>query len=236
MRRVILFFLLLPFTSGTAFSASPKSETDTGEAMLKAMTQCRAEPSSLVRLDCYDRLFTPAYPDFSGALVKAQVQGEAWQRAFGQESQRDDHSTHFLITQTEGEHPSVVITTPALGSLPPRPVLMFSCIDNITRMQIALPKPLSSEPDLAITTEKSHTNAHWFLRENDSLLDSSHGLPGIDEIKQLFGAKMLTIALSFPAQATSAYKNTSSQPLTFDINDLEKTLAPLRVACHWANE
>ncbi|MFU2315793.1 type VI secretion system-associated protein VasI [Rahnella sp. PCH160] len=235
MRGVTLVFLLLPFASGQAFSDTSNPELSPAESTLKAMSACRAEPASLERLDCYDRLLTPVYPDFSGALVQAKVQGEAWQRAFSQEAQRDDHSTQFLTKLTEGERPSVVITTPALGSLPPRPVLMFSCIDNITRMQIALPKPLNGQPDITMTTEKIHVNTHWFLRENDSLLESSRGLPGIDEIKQLFGAKTLTVTFNTSGHDVSANKNAALSSLTFTISDLEKTLDPMRVACHWAD-
>ncbi|MFO6299429.1 type VI secretion system-associated protein VasI [Rahnella selenatireducens] len=235
MRGVTLAFLLLPFGSGQAFSDTLKPELSPAESTLKAMSSCRAEPASLERLDCYDRLLTPLYPDFSGAVVKAKVQGEAWHRAFSQEAQRDDHSTQFLTRMTDGDRPSVVITTPALGSLPPRPVLMFSCIDNITRMQIALPKPLIIQPDIKMTTEKTHLDARWFLRENDSLLESSRGLPGIDEIKQLFGAKTLTVTFNTSDHDATASKNAAISSLTFTISDLEKTLEPMRVACHWAN-
>jgi hypothetical protein len=58
-----------------------------------------------------------------------------------QEKRRTDNSTVLLLTQRPGERPTVIITTPAIGSLPPRPVLMFSCVDNITRMQVALTHP-----------------------------------------------------------------------------------------------
>lgn len=235
MRGVILASLLLPFVSGQALCEIAKPELSPAESTLQAMNACRIEPASLERLDCYDRLLTPTYPDFSGALVKAQVQGEAWRRAFAQEAQREDHSTQFLTRKTESEPPSMVITTPAVGILPPRPVLMFSCIDNITRMQIALPTPLNGQPELVLTTEKIHINAHWFLRENDSLLESSRGLPGIDEIKQLFGAKTLTVAFPPSAQGTSANRKTVFPSLTFNISELEKNLAPMRVACHWAD-
>lgn len=236
MRGVILACLWLPFISGQALSEIPTPEPAPAQSTLNAMASCRAEPASLERLDCYDRLLTPAYPDFSGARVKAQVQGEAWQRAFAQEAQRDDHSTQFLTQQTGGERPSVVITTPALGSRPPRPVLMFSCIDNITRMQIALPEPLNGPPDVVLVTEKIRVNARWFLRENDALLESSRGLPGIDEIKQLFGADTLTVAFNAPAQNELPHKNTPAASLTFSLSGLEKALVPMRVACHWADE
>ncbi len=223
MKGSILACALLALLPMTAFCAATQPEAVT----LKALLSCRTEPASLVRLDCYDKVLTPQYPGFAGALIKAQQQGEAWLRAFNQEAERDDHSTAFLVRQTEGERPSVVVTTPALGNVPPRPVLMISCIDNITRMQIALPEPLKTGSNLTITTEKTHFNANWFLRENDSLLESSRGLAGIDEIKQLFGAKTLTVSLNTAS-------GTPINSLTFAIADLEKTLEPMRVACHWA--
>lgn len=224
MKPAILASMLLALLPAQVFGAPSSPEA----ATLKAMQTCRINPAPLERLDCYDRLLTPEYPNFSTALIKARQQGDGWLRAFAQENLRDDHSTTFLTRQTDGEHPSVIITTPALGNVPPRPVLMFSCIDNITRLQIALPEPLKSEPYLTITTDKSRFDVHWFLRENDSLLESSRGLAGIDEIKQLFGAKTLTIAVKNTT-------GTAPPALTFAIADLEKTLEPLQAACHWAD-
>ncbi|BCG10648.1 type VI secretion system-associated protein VasI [Buttiauxella agrestis] len=228
MKGSTLASILLALIPLQASCASTQFDNFPTEATLKAMLTCRAEPASLVRLDCYDHALAPQYPGFAGALKKAQLQGDAWMRAYNQELQRDDHSTTFITRQTEGERPSVVITTPALGSVPPRPVLMFSCIDNITRMQIALPEPLKSAPNLSITTEKTHLNVHWFLRESDSLLESSRGLAGIDEIKQLFAAQTLTVDIAGQSQP-------SLHAMTFAITDLEKTLEPMRAACHWAS-
>ena len=53
------------------------------------------------------------------------------------------------------------------------------------------------------------------------------GLSGIDEIKQLFGAKTLTVD-------TGA--DNAAGKLTFNIDGLARAIAPLRVACHWAGE
>lgn len=64
-------------------------------------------------------------------------------------------------------------------------------------------------------------------RENGTLLESSRGLSGIDEIKQLFGAKTLTVD-------TGA--DNAAGKLTFNIDGLARAIAPLRDACHWAGE
>ncbi|CSG17186.1 type VI secretion-associated protein [Shigella sonnei] len=132
------------------------------------------------------------------------------------------------MTQVPGERPTVVITTPAIGHVPPRPVLMFSCVDNITRMQVALMHPLDVH-DIAVTLNADNRalRSHWFVRENGTLLESSRGLSGIDEIKQLFGAKTLTVD-------TGA--DNAAGKLTFNIDGLARAIAPLRDACHWAGE
>ncbi len=130
--------------------------------------------------------------------------------------------------QTSGERPTVIITTPAIGHVPPRPVLMFSCMDNITRMQVALAKALDTH-DIAVTLKADSRTfrSRWFVRENGILLESSRGLSGIDEIKQLFGAKTLTVD-------TGA--GNADEKLTFNIDGLAQTIGPLRDACHWAGE
>ncbi|EDA3140145.1 type VI secretion system-associated protein TagO [Salmonella enterica] len=198
------------------------------QVTLEAMSACRKEPAALERLDCYDRILAPQSDSgFVGALVKARYDGEARKRAFEQEAQRADNSTALLLTRTEGEHPTVVITTPAIGSLPPRPVLMFSCVDNITRMQVAL-SASRQEHDIPVTlkTESGAFRSRWFVRENGFLLEASRGLSGIDEIKQLFGARTLTLETG----------NGGAGQLIFNIDGLAQTLAPLREACHWAGE
>ncbi|XHA17428.1 type VI secretion system-associated protein VasI [Citrobacter farmeri] len=199
------------------------------QATLQAMHSCRRETAALERLNCYDRLLAPqSLSGFDGALVKASFVGEAWTRATEQEKRRQGNTTELLVTQVPGERPTVVITTPAIGYVPPRPVLMFSCVDNITRMQIALVKPMDAH-DMAVTltTDGSAFHSRWFVRENGTLLESSRGLSGIDEIKQLFGAKTLTVDTGADSAAGK---------LTFNIEGLAKVINPLRDACHWAGE
>ena len=187
------------------------------------------ETAALERLDCYDRILAPEQAGFGGAaLVKARYQGEAWARATEQEKRRQGNTTELLVTQVPGERPTVVITTPAIGHVPPRPVLMFSCVDNITRMQVALMHPLDVH-DIAVTlnADSRALRSHWFVRENGTLLESSRGLSGIDEIKQLFGAKTLTVDTG---------TDNAAGKLTFNIDGLARVIAPLRDACHWAGE
>lgn len=218
---------------GIALSIASATATDirtiTGadaQARVNAMTVCRKEPAPLERLACYDLILAPVQVQgVDGSRVKAPYQGESWTRAMEQEKRRTDNSTVLLLTQRPGERPTVIITTPAIGSLPPRPVLMFSCVDNITRMQVALTHPRKeNDIPVSLVLEDRAFRSHWFVRENGMLLESSRGLPGIEEIRQLFGAKTLTLE-------TGADKK-----LTFNIDGLAQIIAPLRDACHWAGE
>jgi len=213
--------------AGEAQADATAAQQDT-QATLQAMQSCRREPAALERLDCYDNILAPEQSGFDGALVKASYEGEAGKRAFAQEKQRIDNSTALMITRNDGERPMVLITTPAIGNVPPRPVLMFSCVDNITRMQVALTHSMTQN-DIAVTlsADTKRFQSHWFIRENGYLLEASRGLSGIDEIKQLFGAKTLTIDTD-PGSAAGK--------LTFNISGLSQIITPLREACHWAGD
>ena len=238
--RTLLIMILLP----GIFPGAVQAETSAKQAAavlpgiavhkanaqttLSAMMSCRQEPAALERLDCYDHILAPEQPGFDGALVKARYEGEAWKRAFTQEKQRPDNSTTLMMTQSGGERSTVIITAPAIGNVPPRPVLMFSCVDNITRMQVALAHAMTpTDIAVTLTTDTRRIQTRWFIRENGTLLESSRGLSGIDEIKQLFDAKTLTIDTG---------KENAAGKLTFNIDGLAEIIAPLRDACHWAGE
>ena len=109
----------------------------------------------------------------------------------------------------------------------PEPQEAAACMLHL-RMQVALVHPLDVH-DIAVTlnADSRVLRSHWFVRENGTLLESSRGLSGIDEIKQLFGATTLTVD-------TGA--DNAAGKLTFNIDGLARVIAPLRDACHWAGE
>uniref|UniRef100_UPI00396C8E82 type VI secretion system-associated protein TagO n=1 Tax=Escherichia coli TaxID=562 RepID=UPI00396C8E82 len=110
--------------AGVAVAVATTTPPD-ATATSQAMQSCRRESAALERLDCYDRLLAPLSPSgCDGALVKAGFVGEAWTRATELEKRREGNTTELLVTQVPGERPTVVITTPAIGHVPPRPVLM----------------------------------------------------------------------------------------------------------------
>ncbi|MDU8924527.1 type VI secretion system-associated protein VasI [Pasteurellaceae bacterium LIM206] len=186
------------------------------------MEQCREEKSSLERLDCYDNVWGSKLTTEENKVTG----GMAWNRAINQENTRKNNSVSLLTksNNTNGNNPIIIITTPALGYKTPRPVLMFSCIDNITRLQIALQNPADKRDTyLKVITDKTAFETRWFFRENGFLLEASRGLEGISEIQRLFKSTTLKIKSNISV----------IDGLTFNINNLEQEIKPLRTACHW---
>ncbi|MGJ7116164.1 type VI secretion system-associated protein VasI [Morganella morganii] len=177
---------------------------------------CRKEPSPLIRLDCYDNIGR------ENAVPPADqtVKGEIRLRAAANEEKRTAHTVTFITTQPrEGTWP-VVMTAPAIGTQPPRPVLMLSCVDNITRMQLVMNSPVTTR-SIRLSTPQTTFSSDWFIRENGYVLESSRGLAGIDEIKRIMTGDKLTITPE------------NGKPVTFDLSQLTESIKPLRAACRW---
>lgn len=199
------------------FSLQVKSEEIQTDSLVEALSQCRLESSQLIRLDCYDKIMTSTTsPD----LLNPSQMGRVWRQAMENELQRKDNSAGFLVSLPEDGGLPVIMTIPALGMSPPRPVLMLSCIDNITRLQIAMPSKQEAG-SVMLSTDKTQFTAEWFLRENGYVLESSRGLLGIDEIKRLLNAEKLTVKLA------------NNERLSFNISGISQDIKPLRNACRW---
>lgn len=201
------------------FTLSGKAESNISQKIAEELTQCRLESSQLIRLDCYDKIAQSSTPAANTSPNIAQM-GKTWRQAYEHEMKRVENSAGFLVSIPEdGDYP-VIMTIPAIGFQPPRPVLMLSCIDNITRMQIILPNKQDAG-SVMVSTDRTQFTAEWFLRENGYVLESSRGLPGIDEIKRLLNGEKLTLKL------------TNNEKLTFNISGMSQEIKPLRAACHW---
>ncbi|CDG19891.1 conserved hypothetical protein (probable component of SST VI cluster) [Xenorhabdus poinarii G6] len=180
--------------------------------------KCRFEPSPLIRLACYDSALNNL--KFKTVRIPIENMGPSWRKAMEQEMKRSDYSTRFIVTQGENGTTPIILTTPAIGVPPPRPVLMLSCIDSITRLQVALPKPVESGA-VTVETDRTEFRTEWFVREQGYLWESSRGLPGIDEIKRLMNSERVSITGS------------NGNQITFNISQLEQAVKPLRAACRW---
>lgn len=218
MIRAILFVL-----SGAALMGhSSFASADSAQQTLSAASQCVQINARLERLACFDRIFeTPvevAMPTKQSSLPAS------WQRAM-QAAQRDDHNWS-LTTEGDGKGSNAWVTLTALNQKTrfeanAKPVLMMSCIDNLSRVELALP---SSVNDARIEISASGL-APQYMRSDDSgmLMSSARGMPAINLMKAIAGQPRLMLRSNAPF----------ADGLQFDTGKLTSVLSALRERCGW---
>ncbi|HBM9903257.1 TPA: type VI secretion system-associated protein TagO [Enterobacter chengduensis] len=186
-----------------------------------ALLACRQQSSPLPRLQCYDQAW---HPEIN--VYQADRPDRYWLQIMEQEKQRQSGDPVMILKtfNTEGSAGIVMLTVPGNGNYPARAIFAISCIENITRMQIAFTAPQGKgDQMLEMHADGKVLTSRWFWRGSGYRLEASRGLQGIAEIQQLFGAKELVISSDQPAL----------KDLRFRIDGLKQALEPLRQACHW---
>ncbi|MCS2610811.1 type VI secretion system-associated protein VasI [Halomonas dongshanensis] len=204
--------LLLPVALLAATSAAADDQ-----ALVEAARQCSDEPSRLDRLGCYDALF-----DTRAALETTDTELPAlWHAIARQESERGETEGGLLVS-TPGE--DVLLSTPALGTTPPRPVLVMACEKVITRFQLHMPTPIdATRVPLELVADGQSVPLDWRARDDGYVISGGRGLPAIDTLRPLLGASEFTLRSDLP----------ELDGLRFDVTDLRQRIQPLRSACRW---
>jgi type VI secretion system protein VasI len=120
----------------------------------------------------------------------------------------------------------IVLTTPAIGSRPPRPLLIISCINNITRLQIGLHQSINKgwiKIALGLKNKKYQTNTSWRMTGAGEIVDAGRGIPSINLLKSMLGQSRVQIHS----------KDMLLNGLTFDITGFSQQMKSFRLACHW---
>lgn len=191
------------------------------ESQLEAARSCSQESQRLERLACFDRVF--ATPVTVTTLTDMQIHRPAqWQQAYAQEQSRTpEDGVLYRHTGADAGH---LITTPALGAVPPRPVLAIQCHNHITELSLMLPQPLAEERvALSFTAMGGNGAQLWRARDEGFVLSGGRGLPAIATIKAMLPLAQLEVASA----------NAVVGGLVFDLGKLPAELVPLRAACGW---
>ncbi|HCR98493.1 MULTISPECIES: type VI secretion system-associated protein VasI [Halomonas] len=196
--------------------ACAPSKADEQSGLLKSAQTCAEETSRLERLNCYDALFLEANLSVGENELPA-----LWRAIERQESARPDDNVGLIVNES-GE--SVLISVPALGTTPPRPIMVVACERLITRFQLHLPTPISgARVDLQITGNGRAVQQQWRIRDGGRVVSGGRGLPAIDTLRQLLDANEVTLR--------SDIKELDG--LRFNVAGLRQDIAPLREACRW---
>lgn len=185
-------------------------------ALVERAHACAEESSRLDRLNCYDSVFQAVDPVNESGEMPA-----LWYAIERQEASRSSDNVG-LIVQASGD--DVFISVPALGTTPPRPILVIACEKLITRFQLHLPAPLSdARVDLQLGGNGGSVQQQWRIRDGGQVLSGGRGLPAIDTLRQLLSASEVTLRSDV----------STLDGLRFDVAGLRQEIQPLRNACRW---
>lgn len=175
---------------------------------------CRLIPERLERLDCFDRAFsTPAQIPLAGTT---QERPKAWQLAF---SESIESGNFYEGSNDNGD--AWLILRPLSASSEPDPVIVMSCLNKISRVEVALPKPID---DGRITLSIGRgSKQSWRSDDEGVVFSSAQGLPAINLMKSIMQKS------DFELHSSA----TVLEGLSFNSSGISSAIKPLRKQCGW---
>ena len=201
-------------TSLPSVSADP-------QALLEQARDCTGETRRLERLACFDQVFRTPLAD-SKQQVRETLRPESWRQAYRQEDER--RPGQGPIYRNTGPLAGHLITIPALGTRPPRPLLALQCHNNITELSVLLPEAVSSERlRLSFGGDYSSDSGLWRVRDDGYVVSAGRGLPSIRRARGLAALQDTELSAD----------NSQLDGLMFDLAGLSQVMKPLRKSCGW---
>lgn len=184
---------------------------------------CTGIAGRLERLACFDAAFaTPFTVEQGGDNAQAGTDPHTVSLALASEAARGEQLG--FIGANDPSATDFRYTAAALGALPPRPIMMLSCVDNISRVELILPD-VSADPRISLTLKSSGgtLTQDWLLDDSGRVYRSGRGIVAIDVMKHMLRGNELTLASRADA----------IDGLRFDTSNLAEVIAPMRGACRW---
>ncbi len=206
---MVLFGAVTCSVNGWASSLSQKQ--------VSSLYQCREESERLSRLACFDEVMqTPISKQASSHSLEEVHYPALWRRVW----QAMEHQDSSLTWQTD-EEDNVWIALADQSSSPTQAILVLSCIDNLSRVDVLTATPLETLK-LELNVDSRQQVA---LRSDDFgvMFSSPRGLPAIDAMKTL--AWQETVSLHDPQKTLS--------PLLFNVREVKALLPKLQRRCRW---
>ncbi len=190
------------------------------QQLFKDARLCVKITSKLERLYCFDQVFaTPLMAQQTE--LHASTYAEEWLRATENEAQRQGEASFFLGREEDSDN--VWLTASAIGAVPPRPILMLSCIDGISRVELVLSHYFETGSMQIAVNDAASNGQRWRSDNTGYIFRTGRGLPAIKVIKTMLADKSLIL-------------NSDTEEiggLHFDTTELKQAIMPLRKVCHW---
>lgn len=229
--QIILIFSYMKGTSlgvlcsGVLTLGAISAQVQAGK--LEEAGMCTGETRRLERLACFDEVFgTPLAEPEAGKepsiSLRSTERSTRWREAYAQAE--TDPAADGVGYRNTGQAAGLLVTVPALGAQPPRPLLALQCHNNITELTLMLPEQLDAERvSLSLGVSKTTAQSAWRVRDNGYVLSIGRGLPAIRAVKALG-----------PETNIRVYsENSRVDGLLFDMTGFESAIRPLRESCSW---
>ncbi|WP_165857765.1 type VI secretion system-associated protein VasI [Marinobacter sp. JSM 1782161] len=219
--RLLMFAAALAAVSGITHAAGSDHAKASGGDTLTAAQACTAKVARLERLACFDDVFdTPVRTLEEQQAALPAKKPAVWVAAYAQEQARTPEDNALQHDGDAGK----LVTVPALGAVPPRPLLTVRCHNDITRFALMLPKASSAERvPLELDADGRMQAQTWRVRDDGYVISGGRGLPAIRTVRQLVNAQRLTLHSD----------ESALDGLMFDLSGFRQALAPLRAECGW---
>jgi type VI secretion system protein VasI len=223
-RSVSYHLLALTFCMATGQVIAGDTDRSETIRLVEKANQCRELTERLDRLSCFDRVFeTPVQEAVEQVLLNTSP---SWKRAEEAAKQFSDDQNMVLTEEGEGERSNAWITLQATNEesrfdQKGKPLLLLSCIDNLSRVELALPSEI---PDARVKISLARgTTRYWRSDDSGMLLSSGRGMPAIEVMKDM----------TRDSRAWLRSNSKSVDGLMFDTSRLSELLPALKLRCGW---
>jgi type VI secretion system protein VasI len=193
--------------------------------------KCMNTTTDVERLACFDKLYkTPSH--LGGHTVKKPLTEEMpklVRKIYKLEAERPKNLADIVLNIVEdGANKIVRLSKPGRGNDKYSPILLLSCVDNITRLQIGLKKPIKKSVfNVSIVSEQGFVSKHrWRSSEDGYLLSAARGLESVRIIDSLLGHTRINFDLD----------DVGLGQIFFNFDGFKEGIKVLSETCRWVGE
>lgn len=213
--NTLRFLVLLSTVGCFALTAHASDESDSSQ--LIRGQQCALISERLERLSCFDEVFQTTATSSRKPISDDKPQ--AWHTAF--DTALGDELLSVVENGTEKEGDAWLTLSAKNSQGDSAPVLMMSCINKISRIELALPQAIA-DGRIRVSVAGGPDQS-WRSDDIGVLFSSARGLPAISMMKAMSSETRLILRSN--SQAVDG--------LQFDTTGLNQALNPLRTRCGW---
>ncbi|HBN6296300.1 TPA: hypothetical protein L3M97_004256 [Vibrio parahaemolyticus] len=213
MSRAFLYYARYLMVAALLCCSSDALSSSLTDGQVEALFQCRQESDRLTRLACFDEVIQTPTQASSTHHLNAMRYPSLWQQIWRSQARQKEG---VQVWKNEGEN-DAWIAIRERSEFPPRALLALSCIDNLSRVDVLMAKPI--EPlILKMALDKQRVT----LRSDDYgvMYSSARGVPAIDIMKWFFFQEPLSLLVD-------------GEQLQFETQEASTLLPLLKTRCHW---